>query len=241
MQWVATLQTSQKALDSNNITEASKALRAFSLPTEMQAISLARAWTPPRMMPFGDHPTCHICQARFAVFRRACHCRNCGVVVCKECTVQWPSNMVPDTYNTKGEAYVNACKSCDWISNSFRLALLNGHMDEAIAIHATGNINVTCPFSNVKGELFYPVHCAVLGGNLQLLKWLVDEQCCPIKSVRVSGKSRDSAGRYTPIVTSKGRSLLGIAMENCYVQIVRYLGTFSCGWFVGVEKFAWYF
>lgn len=67
-----------------------------------------------------------------------------------------------------------------------------------------------------------------MGGNIHLLKWLVDQQCCPIKSVRVSGKSRDAAGRYTPIVTSKGRSLLGIAMENCYTQIVRYLGKPIC-------------
>jgi len=67
------------------------------------------------------------------------------------------------------------------------------------------------------------VHCAVLGGNLKLLKWLVDEHCCPIKSVRISGKTRDSAGKYTPIVTSKGRSLLGIALEHSNVAMIRYL------------------
>ena len=116
---------------------------------------------------------------------------------------------------------VNVCLSCDWLSNGFRLALLEGDQDKAVAIHATGNINLHAPFANVKGELFYPVHCAALGGSLRLLKWLVDENCCPIKSLRVSGGA--SAGTYTPIVTSKGRSLLGISMENRNVDLIRYL------------------
>ena len=131
--------------------------------------------------------------------------------------------MIPETYNIKKESMVHSCKACDWLCNSFRLALLEGKMDEAVALHATGNVNLTTPFANVKGEEFYPVHCAVLGGNLMLLKWLVDDNCCPIKSVRVSGKAKELSNRYTPIVTSKGRSLLGIAMENEVVDIVRYL------------------
>lgn len=163
---------------------------------------------------------CHICESKFALLRRPCHCRNCGVVICKECSVVWPSKMIPDTYNFKKENSVNVCLSCDWLSNNFRLALLEGDQDKSVALHATGNINLHAPFGNVKGELFYPVHCAVLGESLSLLKWLVDENCCPIKSLRVSG---GGGGTYTPIVTSKGRSLLGIAMENRNVEIIRYL------------------
>ena len=52
---------------------------------------------------------------------------------------------------------------------------------------------------------------------------LVDENCCPIKSVRVSGRCRDASNSFTEISTSKGRSLLGIALENSNVGIVRYL------------------
>jgi hypothetical protein len=70
---------------------------------------------------------------------------------------------------------------------------------------------------------FCSLQCAALGGNLDLLKWLVDENCCPIKSVRVSGRSRDASNSFTEISTSKGRSLLGIALENRNVGIVRYL------------------
>jgi len=131
--------------------------------------------------------------------------------------------MIPDTYNLKNESFVNVCKTCDWLNHTFRLSLLDGDFDKSVALYSTGNVNIYTPFLNVKGETFYPVHCAVIGGSLQLLRWLVDEHCCPIKSVRVSGISKDKAGKYTPIVTSRGRSLLGIAMENSHIDIVRYL------------------
>jgi FYVE zinc finger len=175
------------------------------------------------MLPFENYKFCHLCKSKFAILRRACHCRNCGVCVCKDCAVQWPAKMIPDTYNIKKEMVVNACKSCEWLSNSFRLALLEGNHDRAVSLHSTGNVNLHTPFANVKGELFYPVHCAVLGGNLDMLKFLVDENCCPIKSVRVAGTGKDPSNKYTPIVTSKGRSLLGIAMDSENLRIVRYL------------------
>jgi hypothetical protein len=131
--------------------------------------------------------------------------------------------MIPDTYNFKKENMVNACRSCDWLSTSFRLALLGGDHDRAVSLFSTGNVNLHTPFANVKGELFYPVHCAVLGGNLNLLKFLVDDNCCPIRSIRVGGNSKESLNKVIPIVTSKGRSLLGIAMEGEKLDIVRYL------------------
>lgn len=150
---VATVNTNQKALDSKNVVEASKSLRAFSVVTERQATCLAKAWSPPRMHAFSRNPACHICTAKFAVFRRACHCRNCGCVCCPACVVPWPSKMVPETYNIKKESFINICKSCDWLCTSFRLALLEGNGDKAIALHATGNVNLVTPFANVKGEL----------------------------------------------------------------------------------------
>ena len=220
--WVATVNTNQKALDNNNISEASKALRAFSVPTKQQAEALALAWAPPRMLAFSDNHKCFVCDVKFAVFRRPCHCRNCGVCVCSVCAMQWPSKMIPDTYNIKQESVINICKSCDWLCSAFRLALLEGKQDQAVALHASGNVNLVTPFANIKGELFYPVHCAVLGGSLALLMWLVDEHCCPLRSIRISGRTRESSG-FTPILTSRGRSLLGIAMEEQNVDLIRYL------------------
>ena len=66
--------------------------------------------------------------------------------------------MIPSTYNIKNEDMVNVCKACDWLSSSFRKALLEGERDKAIALYATGNVNLTTPFANIKGEVFYPVH-----------------------------------------------------------------------------------
>ena len=151
--WVATVNTNQKALDNNDIAAASKALRAFSVPTKGQAEALARAWAPPRMLPFSDNNRCFICESRFAVFKRPCHCRNCGVCICSACSVQWPSKMIPDTYNIKQESIVNSCKSCDWLCSAFRMAMLDGNFDRAVAIYSTGNLNLVTPFANVKGEL----------------------------------------------------------------------------------------
>lgn len=57
-----------------------------------------------------------------------------------------------------------------------------------------------------------------------MLKWLVDDHCCPLRSIRISnGKVKGSSGSYTPILTSKGRSLLGIALGNRNIGIGRYL------------------
>lgn len=151
--WVATVNTNQRALEVNNVMESSKSLRAFSVPTKKQALALARAWAPPLMHPFASNPTCFICETQFAVFRRACHCRNCGVCICNTCTVQWPSKMLPATYNIKKESTVNICKTCDWLCSALRSALLNGDHDKAVALYSTGNINLTTPFANVKGEL----------------------------------------------------------------------------------------
>lgn len=151
--WVATINTNQKALDNKNVQESSKALRAFSVPTKKQAMCLAMAWSPPRMYPFESNPQCFICQHQFAVFRRHCHCRNCGVCICNSCAVQWPSRMLPETYNIKNEDMLNICNACDWLCSAFRRALQQGDADKAIALHATGNVNLTTPFANIKGEV----------------------------------------------------------------------------------------
>ena len=50
------------------------------------------------------------------------------------------------------------------------------------------------------------------------MRWLLDEHFCPIKLVKKSNKSSDTA-----IVTSKGRSVLNIAMSGLKVDIIRYL------------------
>ena len=72
--------------------------------------------------------------------------------------------------------------------------------------------------------MFSVLQCAVIGKSLSLLKWLVEDNCCPLKSIRIGNGGRGAkADYYTPILTSKSRSLLNIALSNKSIDIVRYL------------------
>jgi len=122
----------------------------------------------------------------------------------------------------KNEANVKVCNSCDYLSAAFRRALNAGNYEDAIALFGTGNVNLRVPFSGYKGEQLYPIHCAVEGGDLDLFRWLVDEHFCPIRVIH-TGSKKKKLGHDVPIITSKGRSVLSIAVEAGHVDILRYL------------------
>lgn len=65
----------------------------------------------------------------------------------------------------------------------------------------------------------YPIHLAILGGSLKLLRWLTEERYCPLREI----KKRSSKKVGSPIVTSRGRSTLSIALLHQKLDIVRYL------------------
>jgi hypothetical protein len=226
--WIATINTNQKGV-AKNPTKASRYLKAFSFSTEKEARESAIANAPPKMMRFNDNSNCFICKGKFAVFRRACHCRNCGVCVCNACSTSWPSKAIPETYNLKKESLVKVCKSCNFLSSAFKKALLAGDYEEAIAIYGSGNINLRTPFpqfSNKKEEVMYPIHCAVEGGNLSIVRWLMEDHFCPVKVIRTGGgvkKSKKAGSQDYPILTTKNRSVLTIAMDNIHVKVLRYL------------------
>lgn len=136
--------------------------------------------------------------------------------------------MIPETYNLKKEASVKICVSCHSLSVSFKNALNEGDYEEAVALYGTGNVNLRTPFpvSSKKDEIMYPIHCAVEGGNIDILRWLIDDHFCPIKLVRTGSKKR--GGSDVPILTSKGRSILSIAIDRVKVDIIRYL-VIECG------------
>ena len=229
--WIATINTNQKGVAKNPAT-ASKYLKAFSFSSEKEARESAIANAPPKMMAFNENPNCFICNGRFAMFRRAGHCRNCGVCICNSCSTMWPSKMIPETYNLKKESQVKICKSCNFLSGQFKKALLDGDYEEAIALYGSGNVNLRTPFpqSGKREEVVYPIHCAVEGGNIDIVCWLMEDHFCPIKVIRTgSGKKPKRGGSAdTPILTSKNRSVLSIAMAGLHVDILRYL-VVECG------------
>lgn len=220
--WIATINTNQTP-GAVNLKNASKYLKVFAFDTQKEARESAYANSPPRMVPFEDSPCCFICRGKFALFRKPVHCYNCGVCVCGSCSMSWPSKMVPETYNAKKEKNVKACKSCNLLSRAFHRSLLQGNYAESVALYNTGNINLRCPIANIEErEAMYPVHCAAQGANLNLLRWLVDVHCCPI-SLALSGKRTKEGRECKSILTSRGRSVLGIAMSAQNVDMIRYL------------------
>lgn len=65
----------------------------------------------------------------------------------------------------------------------------------------------------------FPIHCAVMGGNLDLVKWLIDAHGCPI-SVRRSPQS----GMLQSVQTSRSRTLMDLVMTGKpKVDILAYL------------------
>ena len=220
--WVVTLHTDQKSLDRGDSATAVKSMQAYSFRTEAKAREAVLAMATPRMRDFDDHPACFDCGGKFAFFRRACHCRNCGVCICKiDCSVQWPRQSMPHTYNTKDENIMNICRSCHQLSSLFRDALLAGDEEKVLELYGTGNINLRSPFAHVKGEVLYPIHCAVLGGNLNLIKWLVDKKCVPLH--KSSKKSKRKGPRDGTLTTSKGKTILELAIGSNNIDVVRYL------------------
>jgi hypothetical protein len=219
--WITTINMSQKEVVTK--VNAAKYLKAFSFPTENEARESAYANAPARMIPFDENPECQICEKSFSFLNRPAHCRNCGICICSSCHVNWNKLCIPDTFNIKNEKSVRVCTSCNTLSMMFKQALLNANYDDALTIYNTGNINLRCPFVANKGEeIMLPIHCAAIGGSLDLLIWLTETHYCPIKRIRTGNKVK-SQGSDELITTSKGKSVIDIALAGKQVDMLRYL------------------
>ena len=60
--------------------------------------------------------------------------------------------MVPRTYLSTTSLTVRVCSSCDWLSNAFCIALLQGRADDAKLLYDTGNVNLRSSFAAIHGE-----------------------------------------------------------------------------------------
>ena len=118
---------------------------------------------------------------------------------------------------------VKVCTSCDSIAKRFQHSLLEGRYETAVELYLTGNVNLRVPFA-FKGEKedMLPIHCAIKGKSEKLVRWLVDIQYCPLQMFATSNKGSKSS--YLPsLKTSKGKSILDLAMECQDCGILRFL------------------
>ncbi len=155
---------------------------------------------------------CYMCQGGAkSLHKSPLHCRNCGQLVCAKCSKsRWPRGMVPPTYHNN-ERTVRVCDGCNHLAWNFRRALKEGEKMRALELYASGNVNVWSPYVLEQVREF-PVHCAAEGGDLDLLRWLVDELGCPLYDA-------DAA----PLLTQQGDSVLGVAARHHRVSVMRWL------------------
>ena len=155
--------------------------------------------TPPVWDSKKDVLNCHICAHSFGLLNIGHHCRNCGKIVCVSCSEKfWNSNTIPQTYHN-AEDYVRICDVCANLNQKLYESLLAGDFNKCKAIHATGNVNIHCPFSNHSdnNRFNYAVHLVAISGNLGMMKWLIEERFCTV-------------------VTSNGCPLLGYSSESVF-------------------------
>ena len=144
--WIATITRG----GGDGYSEARRTVQ-FPFKSEREARKFAKSYTPPKMLP--ESSACMVCNSNFDHRNRAHFCRNCGVCVCDGCSCRWGIRMVPKTYaNTPHSLTVRVCSSCDWLSNAFCLALLQGRSDDAKQLFDTGNVNLRTSFAGINGE-----------------------------------------------------------------------------------------
>lgn len=139
--WIATI--SRPHSGTSNASSNRMRYQQFSLPTERDARKFCQAFAPPKLSTATECRLCRTTRSQ-ATIRLMCHCRNCGVTLCDRCSCRWERKMLPRTYfSSSSESSfsisetIRVCKSCDWLSNAFCLALLQGRYQDAIQIHAT--------------------------------------------------------------------------------------------------------
>jgi len=182
--------------------------------TEQGALAACCNHAPPVWAEPLKESICYMClEYRKKMYRSPLHCRNCGQLVCPKCSKsRWPRGMLPSTYHNN-ESTVRVCDACNHLAWNFRRALKEGDRIRALELFASGNLNIWMPFI-IESVREYPVHCAAEGGNLDLLRWLVNEFGCPLY---------ETADGASPLLTHRGDSVLGVASRHRRVTIMRWL------------------
>lgn len=211
--WNVTLSLKQPNLPIHKSPQGSRSnnLVIQGFQSRMLAQKYAESFCPPKWAGSQDPQHCVICTHSFALLLKGHHCRNCGQLICKNCSSKsWPSSMVPFTYHNN-EKVVRVCDNCHYIAEAFADALRVGDFPRVQAIFATGNVNLRCPY-DIYACGNYPIHFAAQGGNLDVFRWLVESNRCPLRNP--DGKSVDN---------KQGLGSLAIAAKFGRVEIMKYL------------------
>lgn len=192
-------------------------LQLGACPTRSICEDLCRSVAPPVWQSKTSSSTCRLCRVPFSMFRVGHHCRNCGYLVCPACSDKlWPASMLPPTYCHE-EKVVRVCHLCHLLAEHFVAALKAGDERLALAVYASGNLNLHNRLSVYQNHAYY-VHCAASGGNLNLLRWLVEDKKCALF---------DRASASSPVQrclrTASGLSVLAVAAQQGHLHIMRYL------------------
>lgn len=200
-----------------------------SCPTREICVDLCESVAPPMWTSKAASPNCILCAAPFSMFSKGHHCRNCGHIVCSNCSDKlWPATMLPPTYHN-AEKIVRVCHSCHLLVEQFVFALKTGDADLALAVYASGNVNVHNPLTVYQNHgyavtiphlvaLFvltslHQIHCAASGGNVSLFRWLVEVKKCALFD----------RGTQHPLTTASGLSVLAIAAQQGHLELMNYL------------------
>jgi hypothetical protein len=179
--------------------------------TRPLAIRHAEVNTPPLWAGGTDRKECAICYHSAGLLYKIHHCRNCGYYVCNNCSKKdWPASMLPKTYVPDKEAVVRVCDSCSYLQEGFVDSLRIGDVNLALAFFSTGNVNLHSPMSIYKSEE-YPIHAAAQGGNIHLVRWLLEERKCSLRG-----------GDGEVLKTSEGLTPLAMAAYFGHHEVMSY-------------------
>jgi hypothetical protein len=187
--------------------------------TETEARAAAQHEAPPV---WEDADQCARCGHGFGLLKRRTHCRNCGYSMCRACCKKtWPKTSMPAAYGRgeEGELGGKVCAGCDGAAQEMRRALLGGELAAVQRAYADGstNVNLRChvPPADWAAEgspaLLLPVHLAAAACSLPTLRWLAEEQYCPV------------VGPWALSMGKPAKSVLRVAVEAQAIDVLQWL------------------
>lgn len=128
-----------------------------SYASKQQCIQITTANTPPQWKIQSKLSCCSICEESFNKYLKAENCRNCGQLVCPDCSDEtWPSTMIPVTFYEKNSLHIRICSACIKTTNSFIAALRSGDLETVQCLYKYSNVNLHLPYS-ILPDAPYPV------------------------------------------------------------------------------------